>query len=151
MKAFGSVDEILDFAIGKEEEAAQLYTRLGHQTKKSWMRQVFEEFANEELGHKAKLLAIKEGKRLMPAAEKVMDLKIADYLIDVEASPGLDYQDALVLAMKEEKAAFRLYSDLAAATDDEALRETLLALAQEEARHKLRFEIEYDDHILTGN
>jgi rubrerythrin len=151
MKAFGSVDEILDFAIGKEEEAAQLYTRLGRQTKKSWMRQVFEEFANEELGHKAKLLAIKEGKRLMPAAEKVMDLKIADYLIDVEASPGLDYQDALVLAMKEEKAAFRLYSDLAAATDDEALRETLLALAQEEARHKLRFEIEYDDHILTGN
>jgi rubrerythrin len=151
MKAFGSVDEILDFAIGKEEEAAQLYTSLASRSKKSWMRQVFEEFASEERGHKAKLLAIKEGKRLMPAAEKVMDLKIADYLIDVEASPDLDYQDALVLAMKEEKAAFRLYSDLAAATDDEALRATLLALAQEEARHKLRFEIEYDDHILTGN
>jgi len=151
MKAFGSVDEILDFAIGKEEEAAQLYTRLGRQTEKSWMRQVFEEFASEELGHKAKLEAIKEGKRLLPAAEKVMDLKIADYVMDVEASPALDYQDALILAMKEEKAAFRLYSDLAAATDDEALRETLLALAQEEARHKLRFEIEYDDHVLTGN
>jgi rubrerythrin len=151
MKAFGSVDEILDFAIGKEEEAAQLYTRLGRQTEKSWMRQVFEEFANEELGHKAKLEAIKEGKRLLPAAEKVMDLKIADYLMDVEPSAALDYQDALILAMKEEKAAFRLYSDLAAATDDEALRETLLALAQEEARHKLRFEIEYDDHVLTGN
>jgi len=151
MKAFGSVDEILDFAIGKEEEAAQLYTSLASRSKKSWMRQVFEEFANEELGHKAKLLAIKEGKRLMPAAEKVMDLKIADYVMDVEASPALDYQDALILAMKEEKAAFRLYSDLAAATDDEALRVTLLALAQEEARHKLRFEIEYDDHILTGN
>jgi rubrerythrin len=151
MKTFGSVDEILDFAIGKEEEAAQLYTRLGRQTEKSWMRQVFEEFASEELGHKAKLQAIKEGKRLLPAAGKVMDLKIADYLMDVEPSAALDYQDALILAMKEEKAAFRLYSDLAAATDDEALRETLLALAQEEARHKLRFEIEYDDHVLTGN
>ena len=151
MKAFGSVDEILDFAIGKEEEAAQLYTSLARQTKKSWMRQVFEEFASEELGHKAKLLAIKQDKLLLPAAEKVMDLKIGDYLMDVEASSGLDYQDALILAMKEEKAAFRLYSDLAAATDDEALRATLLALAQEEARHKLRFEIEYDDHILSGN
>jgi len=151
MKAFGSVDEILDFAIGKEEEAAQLYTSLARQTKKSWMRQVFEEFASEELGHKAKLLAIKQDKLLLPVAEKVMDLKIGDYLMDVEASSGLDYQDALVLAMKEEKAAFRLYSDLAAATDDEALRATLLALAQEEARHKLRFEIEYDDHILSGN
>ena len=151
MKAFGSVDEILDFAIGKEEEAAQLYTSLAGRSKKSWMRQVFEEFAGEERGHKAKLQAIKEGKRLMPAAEKVMDLKIGDYVMDVEAGPDLDYQEALVLAMKEEKAAFRLYSDLAAATEDETLRATLLALAQEEARHKLRFEIEYDEEILTGN
>jgi rubrerythrin len=150
MKAFGSVDEILDFAIGKEEEAAQLYTRLGRQTEKSWMRQVFEEFADEERGHKAKLQAVKEGKRLLPAAGKVMDLKIADYVMDVEPSSDLDYQDALIFAMKEEKAAFRLYSDLAAATDDEALRATLLALAQEEAKHKLRFEIEYDEHILAG-
>jgi len=149
MKAFGSVDEILDFAIGKEEEAVQLYTRLAGQTRKSWMRQVFEEFANEERGHKEKLLAIKQGKLLLPAAEKVMDLKIGDYLMDVEPSPDLDYQDALVLAMKEEKAAFKLYSELAAATDDDALRATLLALAQEEAKHKLRFEIEYDEHILT--
>jgi rubrerythrin len=151
MKAFGSVDEILDFAIGKEEEAAQLYTRLGRQTEKSWMRQVFEEFANEERGHKAKLETVKQGKLLLPAAEKVMDLKIADYVMDVEPSSDLDYQDALVLAMKEEKAAFKLYSDLAAATDDEGLRATLLALAQEEAKHKLRFEIEYDEHILSGN
>jgi len=151
MKAFSSVDDVLDFAIGKEEEAAQLYTNLARQTGKSWMRQVFEEFASEERGHKAKLLAIKQGKLLMPVAEKVMDLAIADYLMDVEASPALDYQDALIFAMKEEKAAFRLYSDLAAATDDKALRATLLALAQEEARHKLRFEIEYDDHILSGN
>ena len=151
MKAFGSVDEILDFAIGKEEEAAQLYTNLARQTKKSWMHQVFEEFAGEERGHKAKLEAIKQDKLLLPAAEKVMDLKIGDYLMDVEASPDLDYQEALVLAMKEEKAAFRLYSDLAAATDDDTLRATLLALAQEEAKHKLRFEVEYDEQILTGN
>ncbi|UCH86999.1 MAG: ferritin family protein [Dehalococcoidia bacterium] len=151
MKAFGSADEILDFAIGKEEEAAQLYTRLGRQTEKSWMRQVFEEFANEERGHKAKLEAVKEGKLLLPAAEKVMDLKIADYVVDVEPSPDLDYQDALIVAMKAEKAAFKLYNDLAAATDDEALRATLLALAQEEAKHKLRFEIEYDEHILAAN
>jgi rubrerythrin len=150
MKAFGSVDEILDFAIEKEEEAAQLYTRLGRQTEKSWMRRVFEEFANEEWGHKAKLEAVKRGKFLLPAAEKVMDLKIADYVVDVEASPDLDYQDALIFAMKAEKAAFKMYTDLAAATDDEGLRATLLALAQEEAKHKLRFEIEYDDHILSG-
>jgi rubrerythrin len=32
--------------------------------------------------------------------------------------------------------------------EGEALRNLFLALAAEEARHKLRFEIEYDDHVL---
>ena len=31
------------------------------------------------------------------------------------------------------------------------MRELFLSLAQEEAKHKLRFEIEYDDMILTEN
>jgi len=53
--------------------------------------------------------------------------------------------------MKAEKAAFILYTDLALATDDPGLKETLLRPAQEEAKHKLRFEIEYDDEILKEN
>lgn len=53
--------------------------------------------------------------------------------------------------MKKEKAAFRLYNDLASTVKDRALRETFLALAQEEARHKLRFEIAYDEEILREN
>ena len=53
--------------------------------------------------------------------------------------------------MKKEKAAFRLYSDLAAKTDDANRKETMLGLAQEEAKHKLRFEVEYDEFVLTEN
>lgn len=151
MAALSSVDEILDFAIGQEEEAARFYTDLAQRTEKLGMRQIFEGFAKEEMGHKAKLLGIKEGRLLVPAAQKVMDLQIAEYLVDVEGSPNLDYQGALTLAMKREKAAFKMYSDLAAATEDESVRATLLGLAQEEAKHKLRFEIEYDDHVLTEN
>ena len=55
------------------------------------------------------------------------------------------------MAMKAEKAAFKLYTDLAAATDDDGLKQIFLDLAQEEAKHKLRFELEYDDSILTEN
>jgi rubrerythrin len=44
-----------------------------------------------------------------------------------------------------------MYTDLAATVDDESLRETFLALAQEEAKHKLRFEVEYDDVIMQEN
>ena len=49
--------------------------------------------------------------------------------------------------MRMEKAAFRLYSDMAAMAEDEAIRQSLLALANEEAKHKLHFEIEYDDSV----
>jgi rubrerythrin len=146
---FNSVDEILDFAIRKEEGAAEMYTDLAGKVDKAYMRTLFQDFAREELGHKEKLLQVKEGKLLLPAEEKVMDLKIAEYLEDVEPSAVGDYVQALTLAMKEEKAAFRMYTELAEAADDENVRAMLLGLAQEEAKHKLRFEIEYDEYVLA--
>ncbi len=151
MKNFGSVDEILDFAIEREEEAAAFYRDLAGRMRGSQMSKNFEDFAHEEDGHKAKLQAIKKGKLMMPATTKVTDLKIGDYLVDVEPSDDLDYQNALILAMKKEKAAFKLYTNLAESINDENLRATFLLLAQEEAKHKLRFELEYDEHILTDN
>jgi rubrerythrin len=150
---FGSTDELLDFAISKEEEANQFYTDLATRMEKSPMREVFEHFAAEELKHKARLEAVKRGKLLVSAEQKVQNLKIADYLVEIKPEPDetLDYQKALMIAMQREKASFKLYTDLAAITDNAELQETLLALAQEEAKHKLRFEIEYDEHILTEN
>ena len=150
MQTFGSVDEILDFAIKEEQEAADFYMGLAGKMDKPWMKEVFEDFSAEERGHMQKLLSVKTGQRLLPAAEKVMDLKIADYLVDVEPSGEMGYQEALILAMKKEKAAFKLYTDLAAATNDEDIKQSLLALAQDEARHKLRFEIEYDNLLSEG-
>ena len=145
MQTFGSVDAILDFAIQEEHEAADFYMELAGKMDKPWMKELFEDFSAEERGHKQKLLSVKRGERLLPAAEKVTDLKLADYLVDVEPSEEMGYQDALILAMKKEKAAFKLYTDLAAAAKEKDIKESLLSLAQDEARHKLRFEIEYDN------
>ncbi len=147
MGTFKSVDEILDFAIAAEEEARDFYLDLSKKVDKPWMKKTFADFAEEEAGHKKKLLAVKSGKILLHAEEKVTALKIADYLADVEILPDMDYRQALVVAMKNEKAAFRLYTDLARTVDDAALRDTFLGLAQEEAKHKLQFEIEYDDAV----
>lgn len=142
---FESMDEILDYAVGKEEGAARFYGDLAGMTRNPGMRVAFSEFAEEEKRHKEILLGIKSDKGHLPAPEKVMDLKMTDYLVDMKPSPDMNYQDALILAMKEEKAAYKLYTDLAAMTDVGSLKATFLALAQEEAKHKLRFEIEYDD------
>ena len=63
----------------------------------------------------------------------------------------MSYQDALTLAMKKEKAAFRMYTVLADKATDPVVKTLFLKLAQEESKHKLRFEIEYDDYILKEN
>jgi rubrerythrin len=151
MQQWKSVDEILDFAIGQEEQAAQFYTELAGRMDRPWMSKIFKDFAREEIGHKNKLVEVKSGKRLMAAEQKVLDLKIGDYLVDVEPTDHMDYQQALVVAMKKEKKAFKMYIDLAGATDDANLQTLFMSLAQEEAKHKLRFEIEYDDFVMTEN
>ncbi|OQX92123.1 MAG: hypothetical protein B6D58_04485 [candidate division Zixibacteria bacterium 4484_95] len=85
---------------------------------------------------------------MIGSEQKILDLKIGDHLVDVDLDSNLSYQEALIIAMKAEKAAYRLYNDLASVIDNEHLRSTLLDLAQEEAKHKLRFEVEYDDYVL---
>jgi rubrerythrin len=147
MGLFGSIDEVLEFAIDREIEANQLYTDLAQRTENTAMHKVFEDFAKEELGHKAKLEAMKVNRTTVPAG-KVTDLKIADYVVDVEPKLDMNYQDALILAMKKEKASFHLYTDLADVVENQTQKEAFLSLAQEEARHKLRFEIEYDATVL---
>jgi len=112
MKEFKSVDEILDFAITAEQEAVDFYSDLASRSKNAQIKKVFVEFAGEEMRHKSRLLAIKEEKTLKLPDEKVRDMKIADYLVDVAPMPDMTYGEALILAMKKEKNAFRLYTYL---------------------------------------
>jgi rubrerythrin len=149
MKNLTTVDGILDYAIASEEESYQFYHGLATRVERPGMRDIFSSFAKEEMKHKQKLLGVKAGGALAPVAAKIADLKLGDYLVDVEPSPDLDYQAALVLAMKKEKAAFMLYTQLADLAPVEDLKGVLASLAQEEAKHKLRFEMEYDQFILT--
>ena len=148
---FDSVDSVLDFAIKNEQAASDFYTDLASKMDKPQMKKIFQGFAAEERGHKAKLEAVKKNEKAKLSQAKVLDLKIGDYLVEQKPDASMDYQSALILAMKQEKAAFRLYSDLAASTDDGETRELFLGLAQEEAKHKLRFEVEYDEDFLREN
>ena len=148
---FKSVQEVLDFAIEKEEEAQQFYLEWSKKLENQNLREQFVIFAGEENKHKEKLQRVKSGSTFKPSAKQVTDLKIVDYLVDIVATPEMDYQEALIVAMRREKASFKFYNDLAAISEDESLRQTFLALAQEEAKHKLRLETEYEKEIYTEN
>jgi rubrerythrin len=140
--------ELLDFAIDREQEAHDFYMDLAGRAEQPNTKDLLTQLAREELGHKKKLEEIKRGNRSFPAAKDVTSLEISDYLDDVEPGSKLSYEDALVLAMKREEASSSLYTDLSKLAGDEELKRIFLGLAQEEAKHRLRFEIEYKETFL---
>jgi len=145
-----SVDEMLQLAIDKEVEAYNFYLALANRVADQRVRVAFEELAKEELEHKAKLEleVMKLGKTI--AVEQNPARPERNYIVSNDPSPlDMDYKDMLMLAMEKEEAAFRTYVNLAASVHDEKSQEVLLAIAEEEVKHKLRFQIEYD--ILLKN
>jgi rubrerythrin len=146
-----TVDEILDYAIDQEQQAADFYKNLAGRVEKGGMKEILLEFSAEEQRHKQRLLAVKSGARELTPEQEVLDLKISDYLVDVDATDDISYQDALIVAMKRERAAYELYSDMAEKLPESNLREVIVGLAKEEAKHKLFFESEYDDRVLRDN
>lgn len=147
MQSFNTIEDILIFAIGAEQEAADFYMRLSGQSESTEMKQVFNQYAHEELGHKTKLMKIREKGFAGIPTEQVKDMKVSDYTVEVVPGPSMSYTEVLALAMKKEKAAFRLYLDLASKAQSEETSALFNSLALEEAKHKLRFELEYDLQI----
>jgi rubrerythrin len=146
-----TVDEVLDYAIDQEQQAADFYASFAARAEKAGMKKLLLEFAEEEKSHKERLLAVKTGERKLTPKKEVLDLKISDYLVEVDASDNISFQDALIVAMKKERAAFQLYSDMAERVPDSNLRQVFVGLAKEEAKHKLFFETEYEEHVLMHN
>ena len=77
----------------------------------------------------------------------ITDIKRSDYIVDLEYTPGMGYNDILMLAMKREEKALKLYNDFLEQTDSEEGKTLFKILCQEEAKHKLALETMYDDYM----
>ena len=151
-KSYNSIDEILDMAIKMEEGSYNFYMDLAKKAQSKGSKEKFIEFANEEVKHKELLEKIKADKSIVVSSEIVANLKISSYLTMSHTEGGeMSYQDSLILAMKREKAAYMLYTKLAGKVEKGNVRDVLLMLAQEEAKHKLQYEIEYDELVYKEN
>jgi rubrerythrin len=151
MEKFESVDAVLDFAIAREQEAFDFYHALASGASDSNIRILFTSFAEVEAGHKRKLEGIKEGTTYLSLRKEPVNLKISDYLAEVQPSPDMSFQDALIVAMKREEKANALYTAMAATVDDALIAELFRQLAKEEAGHKARFENLYEANFLKEN
>ena len=142
---------VVEFALEKEKEAVEFYKMCSEITDRSNKKEVFLELSKEEEKHVKMIQNFKPEHVDIARLNTVPNLKISDYLVDMEFSPEMNYQQLLILAMKREEKAKALYDDMAANSSDDKIITLFKMLAQEELRHKNRIEKEYDDIVLKEN
>lgn len=148
---FKDIQEILDFAISKEKEAADFYIAAAKEEPMSGAKEMLEEFAREELKHKELLEEFKEKGFASGISDYkfkwIVDIKRSNYAVDMEYHKGMTYNELLMLAMKREEKALALYNELLARSDTPEGKKLFKMLCQEEAKHKLKLETLYDDYM----
>jgi rubrerythrin len=144
-----SLDEILEFALEREDAAYRLYLNAAKKTANPSARKIFDEMAEQEAAHKRLILKLDKGKIADYTFVKVPDLGISEYLVDIPYNDSMNYQEILVFAMKSEEKAYRFYLEAQNMTDDPELKQLLGMLANEEQKHKFRLESLYEEKVLT--
>ena len=146
---FSSYDEVIQFAIDKEIEAAAFYDECAQKETFSGAQKTLQEMAAEERKHQKMLEQIdKTPEKLEDYDWKwIPDMKRSDYMVDLTYEPGMHYTDILRLAMKREENALKLYNELQGKAVDKGQANIFKMLCQEEAKHKLFLETLYDDHM----
>ena len=144
MEVDSNQQQILELAIARELEAYHFYMALSENVNSEQICSLFEELAAEELEHKKRLeLEVLKRGRVVPPYEKIAPAGHSFFVPELNAKLDLDYKDILLLGIEKEQASFETYVNLLTTTSDPEVRQTLMELAEEEIRHKLRFESEY--------
>lgn len=147
-ESYHTFEQVLDYAIDREINSRLYYLALAQKACSSELRLLLQRLADEELSHQKKLARVKRGQfKILNGDMPDIDLGIAGSLSEATPHADMSVIEALQVAMMKEKFAYRLYHELALAAESEELEEIFLVLAHEEANHKVRLEIEYDDLI----
>ena len=144
-----SVDSVVNFAIQKEEKAMEFYQKCAERAKNQGIKTFFQEMVDEEKRHRDLLQGLNPSALDDIKLEKVEDLRISDYLIDIQFEDDLTYQEALTLAMKKEEKAHAFYSGWKDKCMHEKTAKLFEMLAVEELKHKRKIETIYDEEILA--
>jgi rubrerythrin len=146
---FRTIDDILEFAMEKEDASYRLYKSAAKASHSSSAKKLFEEMAEQEAAHKRFIQQLDRKKIAEFKIGNVPDLMISDYLVDVPYREDMTFQEILVYAMKCEEKAYRLYAEAEMMAEDPESKKLFRMLASEEKKHKFRLESMYEDKVLT--
>lgn len=149
MDTFVTLDDIIKFAVEREDTAYRLYKRAAELSTSISSKKMFEELAQEESTHKEVFLKIDEDKAEHHKLCTLPESSIAKYLKDVPFLPDMSYSQIIASALKTEENAYQLYKAAAGMTDDPKLQKVLMNFADVELGHRRRLEAIYDERVLT--
>ena len=146
---FVTLEDVIKFAVEREETAFNLYTRAAELSTSIASRKMFEELAAEEAVHKAVFIKIDEEKAENHKLCILPESSIAKYLVEIPFRPDMNYSQIISSALKTEENAYQLYKTAAGMTDDPKLQKILMSFADVELGHRRRLEAMYDERVLT--
>jgi len=149
MEKFVTLDDIVKFAVEREDTAHKLYTRAAELSTSISSRKMFEALAQEEASHKDVFVKIDEEKADHHKLCTLPESSVAKYLTDVPFRPDMTYSQIIVSALKTEENAYQLYKTAAGMTDDPKLQKVLMNFADVELGHRHRLEAIYDERVMT--
>jgi len=149
---FQNYQAIIDFAVEKEIEAASFYEQAAANESREETRQMFLDFAKEEQKHRYLLQNLDCTGECALVTQNykfkwIGDLKRSDMMVEIAWHNGMSYRDVLLLAMKREEKALKLYNELYRQSETEIARNIFKILCQEEAQHKLGLEKLFDEFM----
>ena len=144
MRNFETIEDIIFFAIESEIQSVEFYNRLSEAAVEDETRSLFLKLMEEEKGHIVRLqyLLDHQLENGFPALKNFFSDE--DFLSHVIPSPDVTMEEGLIIAIQKEKAAIRLYKELARETKKTDLSKFFLLIASEEEKHSMKFENEYN-------
>ncbi len=142
--------DILQFAIEREEEAYNFYTKAKEYVKTSNAKTFFNQLAMQELVHKQKLESMSISKELLIdlSTLDVGNYTMTDQFAD-DRQYHMEYQQILMLAINREELSVRLYGDMRKVVKEPDKQQLFGVLMQEEQGHREELRMEYDAYVLT--
>lgn len=138
-------NEVLELAISREIEARNFYLALAERLDDPALSKMLEDFADEEAEHRAKLeMELMKNGVVVDNSRQDRNFQTSDYVVSHEAQIKLDLKDLLEICIQKEDASFRYYADMLPHAEDKETKETLLAIIEDEIKHKYRFQTEYE-------
>lgn len=143
-----SVQDAILHAKNHEEKIRDFYIGCRDRAIIPGVRTFFSEMADESAAHLKLLDETEENEKTRLEAPDIDDYRLSDFMVDVAFTPGITYQEALVMAMKTEEKAHHFYEFWETQCGCKRISGLFAHLAAEALKHKKKLEEIYDSEIL---